>query len=145
MTGTRSGLIVDQSPAVGGRTHDFAAFKSDHVQRGVLKKLDGLRATIYTDSGFQGIQELGLPAELRVVERARRNHPLTRQQREINRYRASQRMEIEHIFSRRKKYQIAAQEYRNRDEDYDQTMGTVAGLVNLRAIKRMSQRTGVEF
>lgn len=145
VTGTRSGLIVDQSPAVGGRMHDFAAFKSDHARRGVLKKLDGLRATIYTDSGFQGIQEMGLPVELRVVERARRNHPLTRRQREINRYRASQRMEIEHILSRRKKYQIAAQEYRNRDEDYDQIMGIVAGLVNLRAIKRISQRTGVEF
>ena len=145
VTGTRSGLIVDQSPAVGGRTHDFAAFKSAHARRGVLQQLAGLRATLYADSGFQGIQALGLPAELRVVERARRHHPLTRQQREINRYRASQRIEIEHILSRRKKYQIAAQEYRNRDEDYDQTMEIVVGLVNLRALKRISQRTGVAF
>jgi hypothetical protein len=107
--------------------------------------MSGVRASIYTDSGFQGIQEMGLPAELRVVERARRNHPLTRGQRELNRYRSSQQMAIEHTFSRRKKYQIAAQEYRNRDEDYDRTMEIVAGLVNLRALARMTQRTGVEF
>jgi hypothetical protein len=143
--GTRSGLIVDQSPAVGGRAHDFAVFKADHRQRAVLTELSGVRATIYADSGFQGIQDLGLPAELRVVERARRNHPLRREQREINRYRASQRIAIEHTISRRKKYQIAAQEYRNRDQDYDQTMEIVAGLVNLRALKRISQRTGIEF
>jgi hypothetical protein len=136
---------VDQSPSVGGRGHDFAVFKADHAKRGTLNGLSGVRATIYTDSGFQGIQDLGLPAELRVVERGRRNHPLTREQREINRYRSSQRMAIEHTLSRRKKYQIAAQEYRNRDEDYDQAMGIVAGLVNLRAIKRISQRTGVQF
>jgi hypothetical protein len=43
------------------------------------------------------------------------------------------------------RFQIAAQESRNRDEDYEQTMGIVAALVNLRAIKRMSQRNGVEF
>jgi hypothetical protein len=83
VTGNRSGLIIDQRPAVGGRAPDFAAFKSDHARRGVLKELAGLRGTIYTDSGFQGIQEKGLAAELRVVERARRNHPLTQQQREI--------------------------------------------------------------
>ena len=145
ITGTRSGLIVDQSPSVGGRAHDFAIFKADHARRGVLKELSDVRATIYADSGFQGIQDLSLPAELRVIERGRRNHPLTREQRQLNRYRSSQRMAIEHTFSRRKKYQIAAQEYRNRDEDYDQAMGIVAGLVNLRAIKRISQRTGVQF
>lgn len=145
ITGTRSGLIVDQSPSVGGRAHDFAVFKADHAKRAVLNELSGVRATIYTDSGFQGIQEMGLPAELRVVERARRNHPLSRAQRQINRYRSSQRIEIEHTISRRKKYQIAAQEYRNRDADYDQTMEIVAGLVNLRALKTISQRTGVKL
>jgi hypothetical protein len=145
ITGTRSGLIVDQSPSVGGRAHDFAVFKADHARRGVLNELSEVRATLYADSGFQGIQELKLPVELRVNERARRNHPLTRRQRELNRYRASQRVEIEHTISRRKKYQIAAQEYRNRDADYDRTMGIVAGLVNLRALKRISQRTGVQL
>ena len=52
-------------------------------------------------------------------------------------------MANEHVIERRKKYQIAVQEYR--DADYDTTMEIVAGLVNLRALKRISQRTGVTF
>ncbi len=140
---TRSGLIVDQSPSVGGRTHDFAAFKDDHARRGAL--VSDVRVTLYADSGFQGIQDIGLPVEVRLIERARRNHPLTRHQREINRFRASQRIPVEHTISRRKKYQIAAQEYRNRDSEYDRTMTIVAGLVNLRACNRISQRTGFQF
>lgn len=145
ITGTRSGLIVDQSPAVGGRMHDFEAFKIDHHFRAILNQLSGLRATIYADSGFQGIQAIGLPAEMRVVERARRSHPLTRHQRQLNRFRSSQRIAIEHIISRRKKYLIAALEYRNRDQDYDLTMQIVSGLVNLRALNRISQRSGLVF
>lgn len=145
VTATRSGLIVDQSPSVGGKAHDFKVFKEDHAKRGVFKQCAGLRVTLYADSGFQGIQDQGLPVECRVVKRATRNHPLTRQERQINRYRSSQRMANEHVIGRRKKYQIAAQEYRNRDEDYDTTMEIVAGLVNLRALNRISQRTGVTF
>lgn len=145
VTTTRSGLIVDQSPAVGGKAHDFKVFKADHARRGVFHECVGLRVTLYADSGFQGLQDQGLPVECRVVKRAKRNHPLTREEREINRYRSSQRMANEHVIGRRKKYQIAAQEYRNRDADYDTTMEIVAGLVNLRALKRISQRTGVTF
>ncbi|MFN7928257.1 MAG: transposase family protein [Blastocatellia bacterium] len=145
VTTTRSGLIIDQSPSVGGKAHDFKVFKEDHAQRGIFKECVGLRVTLYADSGFQGLQDQVLPVECRVVKRATRNHPLTREERAINRYRASQRMANEHIIGRRKKYQIAAQEYRNRDADYDTTMEIVAGLVNLRALKRISQRTGVTF
>ena len=145
ITTTRSGLIVDQSPSVGGRTHDVTAFKHDRARRGVLETLSDLRVTLYADSGFQGIQAIGLPVEVRLIERARRNHPLTRHQREINRLRASRRIPVEHTISRRKKYQIAAQEYRNRDSEYDRTMNIVAGLVNLRTCNRISQRTGIQF
>ena len=145
VTSTRSGLIVDQNPAVGGKAHDFKVFKEDHAKRGVFKECAGLRVTVYADSGFQGLQDQGLPVECRIVKRATRNHPLTRREHEINRYRSSQRMANEHVIGRRKKYQIAAQEYRNRDADYDTTMEIVAGLVNLRALKRISQRTGVTF
>ncbi len=95
--------------------------------------------------GFDGIDNLGLPLSARINERARRNHPLTRDQKKLNRLRSSTRIRIEHTFSRRKKYQIAADVYRNRDEDYDATMNVVAGLVNLRAYERIFQRTGLQM
>lgn len=145
VTATRSGLIVDQNPGGGGKAHDFKIFKKDHAKHGVFKECVDLHVTLYADSGFQGLQEQGLPVECRVVKRPTHNHPLTRQEREINRYRASQRMANEHVIGWRKKYQITAQEYRNRDADYDTMIEIVAGLVNLRALKRISQRTGITF
>lgn len=145
LTVTPNGIIVDQSPSVGGRTHDFQAFKDDQQQRGSYQEFCEVRATIYADSGFQGMQKMNLPAEVRLQERGRRGHPLTPQQQQINAMRSRVRVKVEHTISRRKKYRIAAEVYRNRDRDYDQTMTIVGGLVNLRAYERVFQRTGVRL
>jgi len=141
---TPSGIIIDQSPAVGGRRHDFKVFKDDMAARSLCDEFKDYRVTIYGDSGFDGMSALGLPLEVRLNEKARRNHPLTREQKKLNRLRSSTRIKIEHTFSRRKKYGIASDIYRNRDEDYDQTMNIVGGLVNLRAYERIFQRTGLQ-
>ncbi len=142
---TPSGIIIDQSPSVGGRSHDFKVFKDDYAARSVPNEFTDYRVTLYGDSGFDGIKDVGLPVEVRLNEKARRNHPLSREQKKLNRLRSSTRIEIEHTFSRRKKYQIAADIYRNRDEDYDQTLNIVSGLVNLRAYDRIFQRTGLQL
>jgi hypothetical protein len=142
---TPSGIIIDQSPSVGGRPHDFKVFKDDHQTRSILKEFKDYRVTIYGDSGFDGMSAMGLPIEVRLNEKARRNHPLRREQKQLNRLRSATRIEIEHRFSRRKKYRIASDIYRNRDEDYDQAMNVVAGLVNLRAYERIFQRTGLQL
>lgn len=143
--GTPSGIIVDQSPSTGGRPHDFKVFKQDHAARSICEEFKDYRVTLYGDSGFDGMKAMGLPVTVRLNEKARRNHPLTREQKKLNRLRSSTRIRVEHIFSRRKKYGIASDIYRNRDEDYDQTMNIVAGLVNLRAYDRIFQRTGVQL
>ena len=143
--GTPSGIIIDQSRSVGGRAHDFKVFKDDHAQRSVCSEFTDYRVTLYGDSGFDGMRALGLPLEVRLNEKARRNRPLTREQRKLNRLRSSTRIGIEHTFSRRKKYRMASDIYRNRDEDYDQAMNIVGGLVNLRAYERIFQRTGLQL
>jgi hypothetical protein len=139
---TPSGIIVSQSKSVGGRAHDFKAFKEDRSIQEVCQAFGQHRVSLYADSGFQGIQDLNLSLESRLIQRARRNHPLTREQKLLNRLRSSTRIRVEHILSRRKKYAIASAVYRNRDEDYDATMNVVSGLVNLRAFDRIFQRTG---
>jgi DDE superfamily endonuclease/Helix-turn-helix of DDE superfamily endonuclease len=140
---TPSGIIVAQSQTVGGRAHDFKAFKEDQTVQAVCQEFGQHRVTLYADSGFQGLADLNLPLEARLIRRARRNHPLTRDQKLLNRLRSSTRITVEHTLSRRKKYAIAAAIYRNRDEDYDATMNVVSGLVNLRAFDRIFQRTGL--
>jgi len=140
---TASGIIVSQSKSVGGRAHDFKAFKEDQSIKEVCQEFGQHRVSLYADSGFQGMADLSLPLEARLIQRARRNHPLTRDQKKLNRLRSSTRIRVEHTLSRRKKYAIAASVYRNRDEDYDATMNVVSGLVNLRAFDRIFQRTGL--
>jgi len=142
---TPSGIIVDQSPSVGGRPHDFKVFTDDHAARALCSEFTDYRVTMYGDSGFDGLAKMKLPIEVRLNEKARRNHPLTRDQKKLNRLRSSTRIRVEHTFSRRKKYAIAADIYRNRDEDYDQAMNIVGGLVNLRAYERIFQRTGLQM
>jgi hypothetical protein len=143
--GTPSGIIIDQSPSTGGRPHDFKLFKDDHAARGISNQFKDYRVTLCGESGFDGIGAMGLPVTVRLNEKGRRNHPLSREQKKLNRLRSSTRIKIEHTFSRRKKYQIAADIYRNRDEDCDQTMNIVAGLVNLRAYERIFQRTVLQL
>lgn len=146
---TPSGLILDQSPSVGGRCHDFRAFK-EHVGDGavgstLMKDFEGLRVVCTTDSGFTGIEKLSLPITTRVVERARRNHPLSPEQKVLNRVRSRQRIRVEHAIGHRKQYRIASSVYRNRDEHYDGAMNVVAGLVNLRVYDRIAQQTGLDL
>jgi hypothetical protein len=143
VSSTPSGIIVAQSTSVGGRAHDFKAFKEDRGIQEVCHAFGQHRVSLYADSGFQGIADLNLPLEARLIQRARRNHPLTRDEKRLNRLRASTRIKVEHTLSRRKKYAIASEVYRNRDEDYDVTMNVVSGLVNLRAFDRIFQRTGL--
>ncbi|MEP6904386.1 MAG: transposase family protein, partial [Actinomycetota bacterium] len=143
--GTPAGIIVNQSPSVGGRSHDFKVFKEDCEKRQVIDEFAEHRTWFYGDSRFQGIDELGLAIRTRITHRGRRNHPLTRDEKKINRLRNHTRVEIKHTFSLRKKYRIAAEVYRNRDADYDQTMNIVAGLVNLRTYDRIFQKTGVKI
>jgi len=142
---TPSGIIVSQSKSVGGRPHDFKAFKEDQSVQNVCQEFGLHRVTLYADSGFQGIESLNLPLEPRLIHRARRNHPLKRDEKLLNRLRSSTRIRVEHTLSRRKKYAIASQVYRNRDQDYDSTMNVVSGLVNLRAFDRIFQRTGLNI
>jgi hypothetical protein len=145
LTVTPNGIIVDQSPSCGGRTHDFQAFKEDQQRRHLFQEFQEHRVSLYGDSGFQGMQEMDLGVEVRLIQRARRNHPLTREEKKLNHLRSSTRVKVEHTIGRRKKYRIAAEEYRNREGDYDQTMNIVAGLVNLRAYERVFQTTGVQM
>lgn len=149
ITATSKGIILDQSPSVGGRCHDFRAFKA-HVAdggagRALLEQFRSLRVVVTTDSGFTGIDKLSLPISTRVVERARRGHPVTAEQKVLNRVRSRERIQVEHTIGRRKKYRIASSVYRNADESYDDAMNVVGGLVNLRAYDRIKRATGIDL
>jgi hypothetical protein len=149
VTTTPGGLILDQSPAVGGRTHDVRAFR-EHVAPGcpgasLWSSVEPLRVTCYADSGFSGIDKLSLPATTRVSAQARRNRPLTPEQKVLNRVRSQVRIKVEHAIGHRKRYRVASSVYRGADGTYDGVMNVVAGLVNLRVYDQIKLRTGLDL
>jgi hypothetical protein len=92
--------------------------------------LPQLTQALYADSGFQGIEDLSLPLEARLVQRARRKQPLTRDQQLLHRLRTSTRSKLEHTLSRRQKDALAAEVSRNRAEADEAPIKVVSGLVN---------------
>lgn len=114
VTVTPAGIILDQSPGVPGKTHDFALFKEHYNASPPFADLLG-RTIGYADSGYQGIEDF-LPEtnRIRLIQRVRRNRPLTVEQKKLNSLRSSVRIGVEHTLSRVKKYRIAAEVYRGR-------------------------------
>ncbi|MDA1193139.1 MAG: transposase, partial [Candidatus Poribacteria bacterium] len=137
LTTTASGLIVDQSPAVPGRQHDFTLFKEYYERSPSLKPLYEMSIN-YVDSGYQGIEDFLPDCRIRLIHRARRNRPLNTYQKKINSLRSSTRIKVEHTISRVKKYRIAAEPYRGKEDAYDDHMTIVAGLVNQRQLDRLN-------
>lgn len=140
---TPGGLILHQSPRAGGRTHDSTLFRSDSKATAMLCGFGAVRLSGYFDSGFHQLDRLGLAISIRQVEQARRNRPLSNHQKKLNRLRRTTRIRVEHTIAQRKKYRIASETWRNRDEDYEPTMNVIAGLVNLRVYERIYQQTGI--
>ena len=70
---------------------------------------------------------------------------MTPEQKVLNRVRSRERIQVEHTIGRRKKYRIASGVYRNADQDYDEAMNVVGGLVNLRAYDRIVHQTGIDL
>lgn len=132
VTTTPTGLILEQSPVSDGSRHDMHIFKTNPP---TVLATEGVRWVVYGDSGFQGAQGGGI--EYRLIERAVRGKPLSPEQKARNKQRSRKRMPVEHTFARRKEYKIACHKYRNKDQNYEQDMNIVAGLVNLKAANRL--------
>jgi hypothetical protein len=142
LTVTPNGLIIEQSPVYDGSVHDFSAFKQTPPEWVVSETL---RVNAYLDSGFQGADRLGLPADIRLIQRNKRGNPLTNEQKQLNQIRSKHRIPVEHAIGKRKEYAIAAHIYRNKDELYPCYMNIVAGCVNLRANNRLKQEMNISL
>lgn len=124
----RSGRILHISDAVPGRVHDYTLFK-----RSRLAERFPPQTKWSLDRGYDGAATdyPGRPFAL-PVKRRRNHRVLTRAERRWNRLQARQRIIVEHVLSRVKKYQVLAQVYRHRIGDYTRRFRNVAALTNFR-------------
>jgi len=122
------GLIDAVSESVpGGRNHDLSLLR----QTDLLARLESDQAAM-VDKGYDGIQK-DYPA-VRVYQpyKARRNHPLTDEQKAYNRFLARYRIVVEHTIAQLNRFQVLVQVFRHQRDGHSHIVRIVAGLVNRR-------------
>lgn len=131
---TQNGFIVDITKAISGSVHDFRIFKERRLNPKLYQLTKLMKKVIlWTDSAYLSIENL-LPNWICLVnERAKRNHPLTDDQKLKNKLKNKIRVLIEHTIGRIKKYRCCSDRTRNMsDKKQSIFWNIVAGICNLR-------------
>jgi hypothetical protein len=124
----RSGRILHVSASVPGRVHDDALFTRSRLAERLPPT-----ARLALDRGSDGAAAADPTLAISLPVKRRRNHRVwTRAERAVNRLQARQRILVEHVVSRVKKYQVLAQLYRHRIADDNRRFRNVAALTNFR-------------
>lgn len=123
-----SGLVEHASISVpGGSIHDVTLLR----QTDLLSELDDEEAAMM-DKGYDGIAADYPDKKLYLPFKARRNHPLTEEQKSYNRFLAKYRIVVEHTMAQLNKFQILAQRFRHQLTKHSGLFRIVCGLVNRR-------------
>src|SRR3989304_5441373 len=132
-----TGLIEHASESVPGSTHDLTLLR----QTDLLSELTDDEAAMM-DKGYDGIATAHPDKKLYLPFKARRNHPLTEEQKAYNRFLAKYRIVVEHTMAQLNKFQILAQRFRHQLTKHSVIFRIVCGLVNrriqLRPLKQYS-------
>ncbi len=122
------GLILAVSESVpGGANHDSTLLRNS----GLLDALSAEEAAMM-DKGFDGIHKDYPDRKLYLPYKARRNHPLTEEQKAYNRHLAKYRIVVEHTMAQLNVFAVLAQKYRHARHNHTQVFRIVASLVNRR-------------
>jgi hypothetical protein len=120
------GRILEVSASVPGATSDLTLLRATQTTARV-------RGGLMCDAGYQGLATDYPEKLLYQAHRASRGHPLTEQQRAENRRLSHYRIKIEHVLAQLKVFQVLAQVYRHRRDEYNDYFRLVAALANRRA------------
>jgi len=105
-----------------GSTHDFRLFKES-------KTVMAAQVLCLADAGYQGLTELH--ANSRTPKKKSKHHPLTSEQKAVNRELARQRIFVEHVIRKVKIFRILSERYRNRRKRFGLRFNLIASLYNL--------------
>jgi hypothetical protein len=112
----------------GGENHDITLTRKN----GLLDRLDPQSEAAMTDSGYDGLAKDYPHHRLFIVQKARRNHALTPEEKAFNRVLGRNRIIVEHTLAQMNQFQVLAQMYRHPRENHPVIVRVVAGLVNRR-------------
>jgi len=134
LTVNEDGLIVHETGHVKGSMHDYTLYKRSHPHLP-----DNVRLGL--DLGYLGIR-VDFPKLYCMLPIKRKNpgwskcgvkaKELSAEQKSFNKALSKERVVVEHINSRVKKFRVFGDEFRNRLKRYDVMTDIVCGLVNFR-------------
>ena len=128
-----AGLIRAISSSTPGSVHDIK-----HLRRsGLLEKIPK-DVGVIGDSGFDGLHKNLPEHSVATAHKARRNQPLTVDQKLINRELSSLRIIVENVLCHIKQFKALAQRFRHGTATYDDAFRVVAAIVNRRTRARLA-------
>lgn len=124
------GTVSDSVP--GGANHDVTVAR----QTKVIERLDPEEEAAMVDKGYDGLQKEYPEHRLYQPYQARRNHPLTEEQKAYNQHLSRYRIVVEHTNAQLNQFQVLAQVYRHAREGHRCVFRAVAYLVDRRIRER---------
>lgn len=101
--------------------HDFKLFKTSRLP---IKK----ETKVSVDTGYLGITSLHPNTD--IPKKKSKLHPLTIEDKIINKAKASLRIAVEHVNARIKTFKILGEKYRNRRKRFGLRFNLICALVN---------------
>jgi hypothetical protein len=130
------GLIESASASVpGGSIHDLTLLRQSKL---LVQLAEGEGAML--DKGYDGIRHDFPDKPLFLPFKARRNHPLTSEQKAFNVHLAHYRIVVEHTIAQISRFQVLSQVFRQMRTSHTRIMRIVCALVN-RQIARKPLKT----
>jgi len=124
---------------VSGSIHDFRVLKEQPFNRhlkAIIKLMK--RVILWADSAYIAIVTLYPKWEYRVLEKAKRNHPLTEEQKINNKLKSKIRIAVEHTIARIKVFRCCQERTRNMTATkQSRYWNIVAGICNLQRIEEL--------
>jgi IS5 family transposase len=127
------GRIRDVSHSTPGSKHDLK-----HVVESQVIDQTPEDVTVIGDAGFDGLQNYYPERNIGTPHKARRNHPLTFDQKLANREFSSVRIVVENTLSHMKHFKVLAHQFRHTVVLYDDAFRAVVGIINHRIDRRLN-------
>lgn len=119
----KKGLILHKTRYERGSKHDYSIWKKTHPKIPPNIEVD-------TDLGYQGIQKDYPQLKTHLPVKKRKGKRLSKKDKKHNRKHNKERVLIEHVIGKLKKYKIIGQEFRNKLKHYNNKMDITTGLIN---------------
>jgi IS5 family transposase len=130
------GQIRDVSVSTPGRVHDLEHFRQSGASQRIPKQVG-----VAGDAGYQGLHHELPDHSVGTAHKARRNHPLTEDEKAINREFSSMRIIVENTICELKHFGALAERFRHLVDRYDETFRAVVSIVNPRIACRIAAVT----